>query len=123
MAKLGKRMKVIREAVQGKSLLPLGEAVALVKSNATAKFDETIELARTRRSPTMREAVLVDMIRTPFGRAGQRGVFRDVSHVEMVVPLMQNVLSRNNVGGEEVDEVLWGSVGIAGMLTRSRHYV
>ena len=71
----------------------------------------------------MREAVLVDMIRTPFGRAGQRGVFRDVSHVEMVVPLMKNVLARNNVGGEEVDEVLWGSVGIAGMLTRSRHYV
>ncbi len=71
----------------------------------------------------MREAVLVDMIRTPFGRAGQRGVFRDVSHVEMVVPLMKNVLDRNNVGGEEVDEVLWGSVGIAGMLTRSRHYV
>ena len=71
----------------------------------------------------MREAVLVDMIRTPFGRAGQRGVFRDISHVEMVVPLMKNVLGRNNVGGEEVDEVLWGSVGIAGMLTRSRHYV
>ena len=45
MAKLGKRMKVIREAVQGKSLLPLGEAIALVKSNATAKFDETIEIA------------------------------------------------------------------------------
>ena len=45
MAKYGKRMKVIREAVQGKSLLPLGEAIALVKSNATAKFDETIEIA------------------------------------------------------------------------------
>ena len=45
MAKHGKRMKVIREAVQGKSLLPLGEAIALVKSNATAKFDETIEIA------------------------------------------------------------------------------
>jgi acetyl-CoA acetyltransferase family protein len=71
----------------------------------------------------MREAVLVDMIRTPFGRAGQRGVFRDISHVEMVVPLMTDVLGRNNVGGDEVDEVLWGSVGIAGMLTRSRHYV
>ncbi|MCI0842522.1 MAG: thiolase family protein, partial [Chloroflexi bacterium] len=63
------------------------------------------------------------MIRTPFGRAGQRGVFRDISHVEMVVPLMKNVLDRNNIGGEEVDEVLWGSVGIAGMLTRSRLYV
>ena len=45
MAKHGKRMKVIREAVQGKSLLPLGEAVALIKSNATVKFDETIEIA------------------------------------------------------------------------------
>ncbi|MHA1529332.1 MAG: 50S ribosomal protein L1 [Alphaproteobacteria bacterium] len=45
MAKHGKRYKAIREAVQGKSLLPLGEAVALVKANATAKFDETIELA------------------------------------------------------------------------------
>ena len=37
----------------------------------------------------MREAVLVDMIRTPFGRAGQRGVFRDISHVDLVVPLMK----------------------------------
>jgi large subunit ribosomal protein L1 len=45
MAKLGKRTKAIREAVKGKSLLPLEEAVALIKSNATAKFDETIELA------------------------------------------------------------------------------
>jgi acetyl-CoA acetyltransferase len=43
----------------------------------------------------MREAVLVDMIRTPFGRAGQRGVFRDISHVDMVVPLMKKVLERN----------------------------
>ena len=38
-------MKAIRETVQGKSLLPLDEAVALVRSNATAKFDETIEIA------------------------------------------------------------------------------
>jgi len=45
MAKHGKRYRAISETVRGKSLLPLGEAVALVKSNATAKFDETIELA------------------------------------------------------------------------------
>jgi len=38
-------MKAIRETVQGKSLLPLDEAVALVKSNANAKFDETVEIA------------------------------------------------------------------------------
>jgi large subunit ribosomal protein L1 len=45
MAKHGKRVNAIREAVKGKAYLPLPEAVALVKSNATAKFDETIELA------------------------------------------------------------------------------
>src|SRR5574341_991031 len=71
----------------------------------------------------MREAVLVDMLRTPFGKAGQRGAYRDISHVDLVVPLMKKVLERSNVAGDEVDEVLWGSVGIAGMLTRSRHYV
>src|SRR3990170_3305282 len=71
----------------------------------------------------MREAVLVDMVRTPFGRAGQRGVFRDVTHVELVVPLLQSILERNHLRAEEVDEVLMGSVGIAGLLTRSRHYL
>jgi large subunit ribosomal protein L1 len=45
MAKHGKRVTAIRETVKGKALLPLPEAVALVKSNANAKFDETIELA------------------------------------------------------------------------------
>src|SRR5213593_3660202 len=71
----------------------------------------------------MREAVVVDMVRTPFGKAGQRGVFRDVTHVELVVPLLKSILERNKVAAEEVDEILMGSVGIAGMLTRSRHYV
>ncbi len=71
----------------------------------------------------MREAVVVDMVRTPFGRAGQRGVFRDITHVELVTPLLKSVLERNKLSGEEVDEVLMGSVGIAGLLTRSRHYV
>ena len=71
----------------------------------------------------MREAVVVDMVRTPFGRAGQRGVFRDITHVELVTPLLKSILERNKVAPEEVDEVLMGSVGIAGLLTRSRHYL
>lgn len=45
MAKLGKRTTAAREAFVGKSNLTVEEAVALVKSNATAKFDETIEIA------------------------------------------------------------------------------
>lgn len=45
MAKLGKRTRAAREAVAGKENLSVEEAVALVKANATSKFDETIELA------------------------------------------------------------------------------
>jgi large subunit ribosomal protein L1 len=44
MAKHGKRVRAIYDAVKGKSLLPLADAVALVKANSTAKFDETIEM-------------------------------------------------------------------------------
>lgn len=45
MAKLGKRTRAAREAVAGKSNLSVEEAVSLVKANATAKFDETVEIA------------------------------------------------------------------------------
>ena len=45
MAKIGKRLVDARKAVEGKANLPVAEAVALVKANATAKFDETVEIA------------------------------------------------------------------------------
>jgi large subunit ribosomal protein L1 len=45
MAKLGKRTRSAREAFAGKSNLSVEDAVALVKGNANAKFDETVELA------------------------------------------------------------------------------
>ncbi|HUT56372.1 MAG TPA: 50S ribosomal protein L1 [Phycisphaerae bacterium] len=35
----------MNDAVKGKSMLPLADAVALIKANATAKFDETIEMS------------------------------------------------------------------------------
>ncbi|TNJ39763.1 50S ribosomal protein L1 [Phaeobacter sp. B1627] len=45
MAKLGKRTRAAREAFAGKSNLTVEDAVALVKANATSKFDETVEIA------------------------------------------------------------------------------
>jgi len=45
MAHIGKRLKKAREAVNLEQTYSLEEAVKLVKSNATAKFDETIEIA------------------------------------------------------------------------------
>ncbi|MDJ0637804.1 MAG: 50S ribosomal protein L1 [Paracoccaceae bacterium] len=45
MAKLGKRTRTAREAFAGKEEVTVEEAVSLVKSHATAKFDETVEIA------------------------------------------------------------------------------
>jgi large subunit ribosomal protein L1 len=45
MAKAGKRLRAAREAFVGKENLSVADAVSLVKSNATSKFDETIEIA------------------------------------------------------------------------------
>ncbi|MDH5798087.1 MAG: 50S ribosomal protein L1 [Paracoccaceae bacterium] len=45
MAKLGKRTIAARENFAGKKNLSVEDAVNLVKTNATAKFDETIEIA------------------------------------------------------------------------------
>ncbi len=45
MAKLGKRTRAAREAFVGKANVSVEDAVGLVKANATAKFDETIEIA------------------------------------------------------------------------------
>jgi len=45
MAKQGKRMRAAREKVDPTHLVSIEEAVRLVKENATAKFDETIEVS------------------------------------------------------------------------------
>ena len=45
MAKTGKRLKAALEGIDRKATYPIGEAVAMVKSRATAKFDETIEVS------------------------------------------------------------------------------
>ncbi len=45
MAKLGKRTTAARALVTGKANVTIEEAVALVKANALAKFDETVEIA------------------------------------------------------------------------------
>ena len=45
MAKPGKRTRAILESVDADKAYTITEAVALVKSNAKAKFDETVEIA------------------------------------------------------------------------------
>ncbi|MGI3186476.1 50S ribosomal protein L1 [Nioella aestuarii] len=45
MAKLGKRTRAAREAFAGKEDISVEDAVALIKANASAKFDESVEIA------------------------------------------------------------------------------
>ena len=45
MGKIGKRTTAARAAFEGKANVSVEEAVSLVKANANAKFDETVELA------------------------------------------------------------------------------
>ena len=45
MAKLGKRARAAHEAFAGRDMITVEDAVALVKGAASAKFEETIEIA------------------------------------------------------------------------------
>lgn len=45
MAKLSKRMRAIREKVDPTRVYPVDEAIALLKECATARFEETVEVA------------------------------------------------------------------------------
>jgi len=45
MGKIGKRLTAAKSAFEGKEDLSVEEAVSLVKSNANAKFDETVEIS------------------------------------------------------------------------------
>ncbi len=45
MAKTGKRMKAAKAAMENRYNVAISDAVSMVKANATAKFDETVEIA------------------------------------------------------------------------------
>ena len=45
MAKIAKRTAAVREGIDRSKLYEIGEALTLVKARATAKFDETVEVA------------------------------------------------------------------------------
>ena len=45
MAKLAKRLKALRASVEADKLYAIDEAIALVKSSATAKFNESVDVS------------------------------------------------------------------------------
>jgi len=109
MANLGKRTVAAREAVDRKKLYALEDAVAIVKSNATAKFDETIEIAMNLGvDPRHADQMVRGVIALPngTGRTTRVAVFaRDAKADEA------KAAGADIVGAEElVDEVLKGKI-------------
>jgi len=109
MAKIGKRSVAAREAVDRKKLYTLDDAIALVKSNATAKFDETIEVAiNLGVDPRHADQMVRGVVALPngTGRSVRVAVFaRDAKADEA------KAAGADVVGAEDlVDEVLKGNI-------------
>jgi acetyl-CoA acyltransferase len=59
----------------------------------------------------MRDAVIIDAVRTPIGRAHpEKGMFRDVRADDLSADLMRALLERTGVPASEVEDIHWGCV-------------
>jgi acetyl-CoA acyltransferase len=56
----------------------------------------------------VREAVIVDAVRTPIGKRG--GALADVHPVDMSAHVLNELLTRSGLSPDDVDDVLWGCV-------------
>ena len=56
----------------------------------------------------MREAVIVEAVRTPIGR--RKGSLGEVHPVDLSAQVLNNILERTGVSPDEVDDVVWGCV-------------
>ncbi len=59
----------------------------------------------------MKQAVVVDCVRTPIGRAHRdKGVFRDVRSDDLAVAVVKELMRRSNVDPRHVEDVVFGNV-------------
>lgn len=60
----------------------------------------------------MTEAVIVDAVRTAVGR--KKGVFAKTHPVDLLVPVLQELVKRNGIGAGQVEDVVTGCVTMTG---------
>jgi acetyl-CoA acyltransferase len=59
----------------------------------------------------MRQAVVIEAVRTPVGRAhAEKGIFRDVRADDLSADLMKALLERVGLPAAEVEDIQWGCV-------------
>lgn len=57
----------------------------------------------------LRDVVVIDAVRTAFGRAGEKGIFWKTRAEDLCVPLVKALLSRNPaIKPEMIDDSIWG---------------
>jgi len=60
----------------------------------------------------MREAVIVEAVRTPFGK--RNGALRDIHPVLLGTLVLKELVERTGIDPAQVDDVVWGCVGQVG---------
>ncbi|OHB82166.1 MAG: 50S ribosomal protein L1 [Planctomycetes bacterium RBG_16_64_12] len=106
MVKRSKRMKALAEKAPGKTLLPLAEAVALLKTFDNAKFDQSVEIAlRLGVDPKQADQIVRGSIVLPngIGRSLRVVVFAKGDKVAEALEA-----GADEVGGPELAEKIKG---------------
>ena len=106
MAKLSKKSKAQAATVEALKLYPVDEALTLVRANATAKFDETIEMAvNLNVDPRHADQMVRGMVTLPkgTGKTVRVGVFARGAKAEEALAAGADV-----VGAEDLLEIVQG---------------
>lgn len=56
----------------------------------------------------LNSVVVVDSVRTPFGRAGDKGIFWNTRAEDLAIAVFNALLERNNLDPEIIDDSIWG---------------
>ena len=58
----------------------------------------------------LNEVVVVDVVRTPFGRAGEKGIFWNTRAEDLAVAVIKGLLERNpQVTADMIEDNIWGA--------------
>ena len=110
MAKVGKRFRKLQEQIRPGMVLPLGKAVDLVKKCATAKFDETVEIAvNLNLDPRKADQSMRGVIQLPFGTGKnvRVAVFAKGAKADEAVAAGADIVGADDLA----DKILGGEIG------------
>jgi acetyl-CoA acyltransferase len=58
---------------------------------------------------TLNRVVVVDAVRTAFGRAGEKGIFWNTRADDLIVPLLKALIQRNpKISPDMIEDNIWG---------------